>query len=202
MRLYRARGACSLAVHIALLEIGVEFESMAVDLARHTTADGRNYYDISPRGYVPLLELDDGSRLTEVGALLQYVAELDPSQTLIGGPGSAHRRAVIEWLFYVCAELHHTFSPWLWRKETADSTIKAVKEKLVVRFEEMDLHLAQREYLAPAYSVADAYAFTIVNWASFVALTLAPYPNLRDYLARVAARPAVQAAMRAENSSR
>jgi glutathione S-transferase len=198
MKLYYAPGACSLAVHIALREVGVPFDAVAVDLAAHTTADGGNYLDIAPRGYVPLLEFDDGSRHTEAASLLQHVADLDPSRALIGAPGSARRLAVVEWLAFVGSELHRTFSPWLWHKETADSTRKAVKDKLAVRFAELDGVLGRQDHLAGDYSVADAYAFTIVNWANFLALPLKPYPNLQAYLARIAARPKVQDALRAE----
>ncbi len=120
MKLYFSPGACSLAVHIALREVGVNFDTVVVDLAKHTTADGADLHAISSRGYVPLLQLDDGSRHTEVASLLQYVADLDPTQTLIGAAGSARRLAVVEWLTFVSTELHKAFSPWLWHKETAD----------------------------------------------------------------------------------
>jgi glutathione S-transferase len=198
MKLYLSPGACSLAVHVALREIGVSFDSVVVDLAKHTTADGANFYAISPRGYVPLLQLDDGSRHTEVASLLQYVADLDPAQALIGAAGSARRLAVVEWLSFVSTELHKAFSPWLWHKETADSTRQAVKDKLATRFAELDALLSKQDYLAGEYSVADAYAFTIVNWTNFLALPLTPYPHLKAYLTRVSARPRVQEALRAE----
>ena len=198
MKLYFSPGTCSLAVHIALREIGVNFDSVAVDLAKHTTADGADFYAISPRGYVPLLQLDDGSRHSEVASLLQYVADLDPAQALIGAAGSAHRLAVVEWLSFVSSELHKTFSPWLWHKETADSTRQSVKDKLATRFAELDALLSKQDYLAGEYSVADAYAFTIVNWANLLALPLTPYPHLKTYLTRVSARPRVQEALRAE----
>ena len=202
MKLYYAPGACSLAVHIALREIGQTFDAVAVDLAKHTLPDGSSYLDVSPRGYVPLLQLDDGSRHTEAASLLQYLADLAPGRPLIGEPGSARRLAVVEWLTFVSTELHKTFSPWLWHKETADSTRKAVKDKLAVRFAELDALLAAREFLAGDYSVADAYAFTIVNWANFLAIPLERYPNLQAYLARVSARPAVKEALRAEGLDR
>jgi glutathione S-transferase len=169
-----------------------------VDLATHTTAEGANYYDISPRGYVPLLELADGSRHTEVGALLQYLADLEPAQALIGAVGSARRLAVTEWVAFVGTELHKTFSPWLWHKETADSTRQAVKAKIATRFAELDALLSRQDYLAGDFSIADTYAYTIVNWSSFLMMTLAPYPNLKAYLARVTQRPRVQDALRAE----
>jgi len=198
MQLYYAPGACSLAVHIALREVDARFETTAVDLARHKTADGRNYFDVSPRGYVPLLQLDDGARHTEVASLLQYVADLASDQVLIGAPRSARRLAVVEWLTFVATELHKVFSPWLWHKETAESTRQAVKDRLAARFAELDALLGGREYLAGTYSVADAYAFTIVNWANFLALPLKAYPNLLAWMQRVRQRPAVQEALRAE----
>ena len=202
MKLYYAPGACSLAVHIALRETGQTFDAVAVDLAKHALPDGSSYLDVSPRGYVPLLQLDDGSRHTEAASLLQYLADLAPGRPLIGEPGSARRLAVVHWLTFVSTELHKTFSPWLWHKETADSTRKAVKDKLAVRFAELDSLLGAREFLAGDYSVADAYAFTIVNWANFLALPLTPYPHLKAYLARVAARPAVNEALHAEGLDR
>ena len=110
MKLYYSPGACSLSVHIALRETGRSFETVKVDLAKHRTADGADYYEISPRGYVPLLELDDGSRHTEAGSLLQYIADLDPSQALIGAPSSARRLAVVEGVTFVDTELHKVFS--------------------------------------------------------------------------------------------
>ena len=197
MKLYYASGACSLAVHIALKEVGASFEAVAVDLAKHTTADGGDYFAISPRGYVPLLEFADGSRHTEGAALLQYVADLDPAQALIGAPRSARRLAVLEWVAFVATELHKPFS-WLWHKETAESTQRTVKNKFAARFAELDAHLATREFLAGDYSVADAYAFTIVNWCRFLAIPLTRYPNLEAFLERVAARPKVREAMAAE----
>jgi len=202
MKLYYAPGACSLAVHIALRETGRRFDAVAVDLAKRTLPDGASYLDVSPRGYVPLLELDDGSRHTEAASLLQYIADLAPGRALIGEPGTARRLAVVEGLTFVSTELHKTFSPWLWHKETAESTRKSVKDKLALRFAELDALLATREYLAGDYSVADAYAFTIVNWANFLALPLTPYPHLKAYLARVAARPAVKEALHAEGLDR
>jgi glutathione S-transferase len=198
MKLYYAPAACSLAVHIALREIGVPFATVAVDLAGHTTAEGGDFFAVSPRGYVPVLEFDDGSRHSEAAALLQYVADLDPAGSLIGAPRSARRVAVVEWLAFVSTELHKVFSPWLWHKETADSTQQAVKQKLAARFAELDALLAKCDWLAGEYSVADAYAFTIVRWADYLAVPLASYPHLKAYLARVAERPAVQEAMRVE----
>jgi len=198
MKLYYSPAACSLAVHIALRETGTPFDAVKVDLVTHRLADGSDYHAISPRGYVPLLEFDDGSRHTEAASLLQYVADLDPSHALIGAPRSARRLAVVEWLTFISSELHKVFSPWLWHKETADSTKAAVREKLATRFAELDARFKTNEYLAGEFSVADAYAFTIINWANLLAVPLKAYPNLQAYLARISARPRVQDALRAE----
>lgn len=198
MKLYYAPGACSLAVHIALREAGLPATLVKVDLATHRTEDGGDYLQINPRGYVPLLELDDGGRHTEAAALLQYIAELAPAKPLLPASGLP-RLQVLGWLTFVSSELHKVFSPWLWHKETADSTRKAVKDKLALRFAELDRLLERQDFLAGgAFSVADAYCFTIVSWAPMLGMSLKAYPKLSAYLERVAARPAVQEALRAE----
>lgn len=197
MKLYYAPGACSLAVHIALREVGVDFEPIRVDLRAHTLPDGSDYKAISPRGYVPLLTLPDGSRHTEAASLLQHVADLDPAQALIGKPGTPRRLAVIEWLAFTSTELHKTFAP-LWTPQAAESTRSAATSTLTTRFTELDQHFADHEHLAGDFSVADAYAFVVISWAQMVGLSLAPHPHLQRYLARVAQRPQVLAAMQAE----
>ncbi|CAG4891018.1 glutathione transferase GstA [Paraburkholderia saeva] len=198
MKLYFSPGACSLAVHIALREAGVDFQGIKVNLQNHTLGAGEDYYAISPRGYVPLLELDDTSRHTEVAALLQYVADLDPQRALIPPSGSLERLAVLEWLTFVSTELHKTFSPWLWHPDTAESTKQACRTKLAARFGELERALTGREYLTDSFTVADAYAFTIVNWSRMLAIDLSAFPQLKAYMARVAARPKVREAMAAE----
>jgi glutathione S-transferase len=197
MKFYYSPASCSMAVHIALREVGAAFEPIAVDLAKHQTADGADYMAISPRGYVPMLEFDDGTRHTEASALLQYVADLDPEQTLIGAPGTRRRLAVVEWLGFISTELHKAFG-WLWHKETADSTRQAVKDKLAVRFAELDALLARQDFLAGEFSVADAYAFTVVNWTRFLGMPLTSTPHLEAFLGRVAARPKVTDTLAAE----
>jgi len=202
MKLYHSPGACSLAVHIALREAGSSFELQKVNLATHRLADGSDYRAINPRGYVPLLELDDGSRHTEVAAVLQYVGDLEPSHRLLPA-GGLERLAVVEGLAFVATELHKVFSPWLWYADTAESTKQAVRDKLALRFAELDRHFADHDWLAlDRFTVADAYAFTIVNWANFLHIDLSPTPRLAAYHDRVAARPAVQAALRAEGLDR
>jgi glutathione S-transferase len=199
MKLYYSPAACSLAVHIALREAGIAAELVSVDLAKHQLADGSDYLAIQPRGYVPLLELDDGSRHSEASALLQYVAESNPQANLLPAPGLPERLQVLQWVTFVATELHKVFSPWLWHKETADSTRKAVKDKLASRFAELEQVLATRAFVAgDRFSIADAYAFTIVRWAPMLGMSLKAYPRLEAYLQRIAARPAVQSALQAE----
>lgn len=199
MKLYFSPAACSLAVHVALREAGIAPELAAVDLATHKLADGGDYLAVNPRGYVPLLELGDGSRHTEVSALLQHIADGTPAASLLPAAGTRERLEVLQWVSFVATELHKVFSPWLWHKETADSTRKAVKDRLALRFAEIDQVLARRDFIAGnGFTIADAYAFTILRWAPMLGMSLKAYPRLDAYLQRIAARPAVQAAMQAE----
>ena len=198
MKLYYSPGACSLAPHIVAREAGLAIDLVKVDLATHRTETGEDYFKINPRGYVPALEID-GELHTEVAALVQYLAEQAPASTLLPPAGTMERFRVQQWLTFVSSELHKTFSPWLWHAETAESTKQAAREKLAVRFAELDRHLADRPYLTgDTFTVADAYAFTIVNWSNFLKIDLKPYPNLSAFMARVAARPKVREALKAE----
>ena len=203
MQLFFSPAACSQAVHIALREAGIRFDLAKVDLATHKLADGSDYLAINPRGYVPLLQFDDGSRHTEVAALLQHVADLAPEGALIPKAGTPERLRVLEWLTFVSSELHKVFSPWLWHKETAESTRKAVKDKLAARFAELDALFGRQAFLAGSiFTVADAYAFTILGWAPMLGMSLKPYPRLDAYLQRIASRPMVRAALQAEGLQR
>jgi glutathione S-transferase len=193
MKLYYSPGYCSLAVHIALREAGVRVDLVKVD----TTS--LSFRAVNPRGYVPVLELDDGSRHTEAAALLQYVGDLAPGGAVIPPAGTRERFEVNQWLTFISSELHKQFSPWLFHKETADSTAKAIREKLKSRFGELDAHLAKRDWLAARqFTVADAYAFAILNWTTWVGMTLKDYPHLAAYVERVRSRPFVREALDAE----
>lgn len=193
MKLYYSPAYCSLAVHITLREAGVPFELEAVD----TTSDV--FRSINPRGYVPVLELDDGSRHTEAAALLQYVGDLAPATGLMPPAGSRQRFEVLQWLTFVSSELHKQFSPWLFHKETADSTRKDVKAKILNRLAELDALFATRTWIAgETFTVADAYAFAILNWVPMVGMSLAKYPNVAAYIERLRSRPHVRAALAAE----
>jgi glutathione S-transferase len=199
VKLYHSPGACSLAVHIVAREAGVPVELVPVDLATHRTATGEDYRAINPRGYVPLIELDDGTRLTEAAVLLQFLADMAPGSGLLPPVGTLDRVRVQGWLNFVATELHKAFSPWLWHKETAPDTQRGVREKLAQRFVEIERRLAGHAFLfGDGFTVADAYAFTILRWSPMLAVDLAPFPAIEAYLSRIAARPQVQAAMLAE----
>jgi len=199
MKLYFSPAYCSLAVHIALREAGIPATLVQVDTAAGRTTDGADYRALNPRGYVPMLELDDGNRHTEAAALLQFVGDLAPASGLMPPVGSRERFEVLQWLTFISSELHKRFSPWLFHKETADSTRQSVKEGLKLRFADLEARLAGREWLVgDGFTVADAYGFTIMNWAPMVGMSLAAWPNVLAWLDRVRARPQVRAALQAE----
>jgi glutathione S-transferase len=198
MKLYYFPGVCSLAAHIVAREASLAIDLVKVDLATHRTETGEDYLKINPRGYVPALQIG-GEVHTEVAALLSYLAEQAPQSKLLPPAGTIERFRVNQWLAFVSSELHKTFSPWLFSAETAETTKQAVREKLAVRFAELDALLATRQYLTgDIFTVADAYAFTIINWSNFLKIDLKPYPGLQAFMARVAARPKVREALEAE----
>jgi glutathione S-transferase len=199
MKLYYSPAYCSLAVHIALRASGLPFSVAKVDTVSARVDDGSDFRAVNARGYVPVLELTDGSRHTEVAALLQYVGDAAPDSGLMPAFGSPERFEVLQWLTFVSSELHKSFSPWLFHKETADSTRKAVREKITLRLQDLDQRLAGRKWLVgDSFTVADAYAFTILRWAPMIGMSLKSFPQLEAYLARTEALPAVNAALVAE----
>ena len=203
MKLYYTPHACSLAPHIVAREAGIPIELVEVDLATHTLKNGADYYAINPRGYVPALELDDGTVLTEVAALVQYLADLKPEAALAPKAGTLDRVKLQAWLTFVGMELHKQFSPWLWHADTAESTVQAIKAKIATRFAELDRTLAAQPYLmGERFTVADAYAFAIVSWAPMMKIDLGAYPALAAWLARVGSRAKVKEAIAAERAKR
>jgi glutathione S-transferase len=198
MKLYYAPGACSLAPHIALCEAGLPHQLEKVDLAAKRTEGGADYAAINPKGYVPALALDDGQVLTEVSAVVQYVADQAPGSGLAPPPGTPERYKLLEWLGFVATELHKGFAP-LWRPDTPDAYKPVVRDGLAKRFGYLDGQLVDRDHLMDSgFTVADAYCFTVLNWTNFHGIDLAPFPNVGAYVGRVAARPKVQQAMREE----
>jgi len=197
MKLYYSPGACSLAPHIALRELDLPFELVKVDLVKHTLPDGSDFRAINPKGYVPLLELDDGMRLTEASVVLQYVADRKPG-TLAPAFGTAERWRLMEWLAFIATEVHKGFGT-LWNPKTPVEVRENTVRALGSRFTLMSQTLASQPYLGgTAFSIADAYLFVILNWSGLLKVDLAPWPALKDFQARVASRPSVQATLRAE----
>ena len=198
MKLYYSPGACSLSPHIALHEAGINFEAVAAPTKTHLLADGTDYYSINPLGYVPLLELDDGTRLTEGPAIVQYIADQVPSKQLAPANGTVARAQMQSWLNFISTELHKGFSP-LFNPATPTDYKTIVIEKLMSRLKWVDEQLASKQYLmGDAFSVADPYLFTVTNWAAVLKLDISGFANLAAFRARMSARPAVQAAMKAE----
>lgn len=197
MKLYYSPGACSLAPHIALNEAGLAYDAVKVDLVKHALADGTDFYKINAKGYVPVLELDDGKRLTETAVILQHIADQKPG-TLAPAFGSLARYRVMEWLNFIATEIHKQFSP-LWHAETPDATKEKQRATLAKRFAHLSETLSAQPYLTgDTFSIADAYLFTILNWAHKLKVDLAPWPALQHFMTRVAARPQVHATLLAE----
>ena len=198
MKLYYSPGACSLAPHIVAREAGLSPDLEKVDLANRTTASGGSFLEVNPKGYVPALQVQDGTVMTEVSALIQYLADQAPQAGLIPAVGTPERYKVLEWIGFISTEIHKGFGP-LWNPTTPDAVKQATKEKLFQRFTYLDQQLDGRSYLTgERFTVADAYLFVVVNWTNFHGLSLGDYPNLAAFMERVAARPKVQEALQAE----
>ena len=198
MKLYFTPGACSMAPHIVLREAGYGFDLEKVDLATKRTADGGDYTRINPKGYVPALRLDDGQILTEVGVILQYLADRKPASGLASAAGTMDRYRLMEWLNFVATEIHKQLSPLFNPKITPEW-----KEDRIALFGRRCDYLVQalggKPYLmGDRYTIADAYLFTILGWAIYFKLDMSQWPALKEYADRIAARPAVKEAMRAE----
>jgi glutathione S-transferase len=198
MKLYYAPGACSLSPHIVAREAGIAIELDKVDLGAHKTAAGKDFTAVNPKGYVPALQLDDGSVLTEGPAIVQYLADQKPATKLAPAAGTMDRYRLQEWLAYIGTELHKNFGP-LFNPASSNDVKAAARTNIAKRLGYLNDELAKRSYLVgDAFTVADAYAFTIINWTNFVGIDLKDYPNVAAYSARIAARPKVQEALRAE----
>jgi glutathione S-transferase len=198
MKLYYSPGACSLAPHIVAREAGLSLDLEKIDLANRTTASGRSYLEVNPKGYVPALQVQDGTVMTEVSALIQYLADQAPQTGLIPAAGTPERYKVLEWIGFIATEIHKGFGP-LWNPTTPDAVKQATKERLFQRFAYVDQQLDGRSYLTgERFTVADAYLFVVVNWTNFHGLSLGDYKNLAAFMERVAARPKVQDALQAE----
>jgi glutathione S-transferase len=198
MKLYFSPGACSLSPHIVLRETGLPFDTEKVDLGSKKTASGADYNTINPKGYVPTLQLDNGDVLTEGPAIVQYLADKVPEKKLAPPNGTIERYRLLEWLNFISAELHKGFGP-LFRSDTPEQTRQTARDNLAKRFAFVAERLKDAHYLmGNQFTVADAYLFTATNWAGHVKFDLSQWPALTAYQQRIAARPAVHAAMLAE----
>ncbi|MDR0479496.1 MAG: glutathione transferase GstA, partial [Burkholderiaceae bacterium] len=190
--------ACSLASHIALEESGLPYTAVLASTKTHKLEDGTDFYTINPLGYIPVLELADGNRLREGPAILQYIADQVPQKRLAPAHGTLAHYRLQEWLTFISTELHKNFGP-LFNPATPDAYKATSKDRLLGRLKWIDGELKGKHYLmGEDFTVADAYLFTVTNWAERVGLDIAALSNLKALRERVAARPAVQAAMKAE----
>ena len=197
MKLYYAPGACSLAAHIALRESGLPYQLARVDLRQHTV-HGADFYAINAKGYVPVLELDDGQRFTEVAVILQYIADRNPG-TLAPAFGTIARYRLMEWINFIATEIHKGLGP-LWKPTTPDAYKATVLASVGGRFDHVVQALGAKPYLmGDAFTIADAYLFTIVNWHRFLAFDIDRWPALQEFQSRVAARPSVHKVLEDEH---
>jgi glutathione S-transferase len=198
MKLYYSPGACSLSPHIVLREAGLAFEPVLAPTKTHKLQDGSDYYAINPLGYVPMLELDDGTRLREGPAIVQYVADQVPQKNLAPANGTLPRYRLQEWLTFIGTELHKTFSP-LFNPATPEEAKGQFREKLASRFEFVDRQLEGKEYvMGENFTVADAYLYVVTRWTKPMNIDIAKFKNLVAHNARIDARPAVQEALKVE----
>ena len=198
MKLYYSPGACSLSPHIALQEAGLAYTPVLASTKSHKLQDGTDYYTINALGYVPVLELDNGDRLREGPAIVQYIADQVPDKQLAPANGTLARYRLQEWLTFIGTELHKGFSP-LFNPATPEEYKPMVRERLLQRLQWVDSQLAGKQYLmGDQFTVADGYLFTVTNWTQPTKLDISGLANLAAYRERVGARPAVQAAMKAE----
>lgn len=198
MKLYYSPGACSLSPHIALREAGLAFEPVLASTKSHKLQDGTDYYTVNPLGYVPLLELDDGTRLREGPAIVQYIADQAPMKNLAPANGTLPRYRLQEWLTFIGTEIHKTFSP-LFNPAMPEEGKQIFRDKLAGRFRWVDGQLAGKEYLmGDHFTVADGYLYVVTRWAKPMNIDLGGLPNLLAHQERITARPAVQEALKAE----
>jgi glutathione S-transferase len=198
MKLYYSPGACSLSPHIALKEADLPFDLVKVDLKAKKLADGSDYLAVNPKGQVPALDIDNAGLLTEGAVIVQAVADKAADKKLIPAQGTPERYRAQEWLNFIGSELHKNFSP-LFQPVLSDDTKAFFKNRLMGKFTYLNEALAGRDYLmGNAFTVPDAYLFTMLHWAERMGFDLSALTNLTAYKARVAARPKVQEALKAE----
>lgn len=198
MKLYYMKGACSLASFISLNEAGIKFEAAEVDHGTHKTKSGEDLTAVNPKGYVPVLRLDDGQVLTENVAVLSYIGDLNPAAKLAPAAGTFERYRLLEWLAYINSELHKNFGP-LFDPSGKEDVKSVARANLKKRLGWIDGALGSKNYLmGEQFTVADAYLYVVLSWAGHVGVDLSPFAALKRHNDRVAARPHVIAARKAE----
>jgi len=198
MKLYYSPGACSLSPHIALREAGLAFEPVLASTKSHQLQDGTDYYGINPLGYVPVLELDDGTRLREGPAIVQYIADQVPLKNLAPANGTLPRYRLQEWLTFIGTEIHKTYSP-IFNPAMPEEGKKIFRDKLISRYGWVNGQLEGKDWLmGEQFSVADGYFFAVTRWAKPMNIDLSGAPNVLAHHERVAARPAVREALQHE----
>ena len=202
MKLYFAQGTCSLAPHILLREANTPFELERVDLRTHQTAHGADYYHINPKGSVPLLELDNGDRLTEGTVIAQYVADQSQRLDLMPVPGTMARYRVMEWQTYISSELHKSYS-LLFNPAIDESSKTPLRALLRKKYQWVNQQLTGRDFLTGnVFTAADAYLFAITRWAKTTQVDLSDLDNVKAFMDRVNLRPAVREAIAAESAKK
>ena len=201
MKLFFKAGACPLSPHIVLEELGLKYEAEAVDLKTKTTASGADFLKINAKGYVPALQLDSGEVLTEGPAIVQYLADQHTEKKLAPANGTLERYKLQGWLTFVGTELHKQFSP-LFNSATPQEWKDVCRGNIERRLAWVNEELGSKNYLMGSdFSVADAYLYTVLRWTVPVKIDLGALPNITAYMARMSARPGVQAALKAEGLS-
>ncbi|NHN36519.1 glutathione transferase GstA [Pseudomaricurvus alcaniphilus] len=197
MKLYYFPGACSLAPHIVSKEAGIDLELINTDIRAHKLEDGSDYFDINPKGCIPALALDDGQLLTEGPVVSQYLADLKPEAKLAPAAGTIERYRVQEWLGYINSDIHKLYTPLV--RQAAEDIQRAAKESLNTRFIYVNNALKGKDFLVGEhFTIADAYMFVMILWANHLKLDISKFDALNAYFGRIVARPAVQAALKAE----
>jgi glutathione S-transferase len=195
MKLYYSPGACSLSPHIALLEAGLPYDLVKVDLKAKKLENGDDFLAINPKGQVPALALDSGELVTEGPVIVQIIADKASAKNLAPARDSAERYKLLEWLNFITTELHKNFGP-MFSPVLADDAKAFFKDRVMGKFKYIDGQLAGNDYLmGKQFTVADGYLFTMLSWAERMKFDLAALPNLLAYKARVGARPKVQEAL-------
>ncbi len=198
MKLYYSPGACSLSPHIVACEAELPIELVKVDLQSKLTETGEDFRQLNPNGYVPVLILDDGNRLTEGPAIVQYLADLAPDKKLIPPAGTFERYQLQQWLNFISTEIHKSFS-LLFNPVVPEAAKQLAIDTLMTRLETVAERLSSQSFLiSEKFSVADAYLFVTLSWGQYVNVDISGWPALARYADKISERPAVQKAMKEE----